>query len=105
MGKGPGVASQPTCSYILTMEDGYLEHLSLLRIGLSKQGKTWQGHEGRSPTFRRGEGTLYGHEFGQAPGVGDGQQGLPYCSPCCHKESDTTDPLNSLNTFAFASRI
>ena len=41
------------------MEDGYLEHLSLLRIGLSKQGKTWQGHEGRSPTFRRGEGTQW----------------------------------------------
>ena len=41
------------------MEDGYLEHLSLLRIGLSKQDKTWQGREGRSPTFRRGEGTQW----------------------------------------------
>ena len=31
---------------------------------------------------------LNGHEFEQAPGVGDGQGGLVYCSPCGHKESD-----------------
>ena len=24
---------------------------------------------------------LYGHEFEQAPGVGDGQGGLAFCSP------------------------
>ena len=41
------------------MEDGYLEHRSLLRIGLSKQGKTWQGSEDCSPTFRRREGTQW----------------------------------------------
>ena len=32
-----------------------------------------------------------GHEFGQTPGVGDGQGGLAYCSPWGHKESDTTE--------------
>ena len=35
-----------------------------------------------------------GHEFGQTPGVGDGQGGLAYCSPWGHKESDTTEWLN-----------
>ena len=29
---------------------------------------------------------LDGHEFGQAPGVGDGQGGLLCCSPWGHKE-------------------
>ena len=31
---------------------------------------------------------LNGHEFEQAPGVGDGQGRLACCSPWCHKESD-----------------
>ena len=34
---------------------------------------------------------LDGHEFEQAPGVGDGQGSLAYCS---HKESDMTERLN-----------
>ena len=34
---------------------------------------------------------LDGHEFEQAPGVGDGQGGLVCCSPWGHKESDTTE--------------
>ena len=37
---------------------------------------------------------LNGHEFEQAPGVGDGQGGLAYCSPWGHTESDTTEGLN-----------
>ena len=32
-----------------------------------------------------------GHEFGKAPGTGDGQGGLVCCSPWGHKESDTTE--------------
>ena len=35
------------------------------------------------------------HEFEQAPGVGDGQGFLACCSPWGHKESDTTEQLNS----------
>ena len=35
-----------------------------------------------------------GHEFEQAPGVGDGQGGLACCSPWGHKELDTTEQLN-----------
>ena len=37
---------------------------------------------------------LDGHEFEQAPGVGDGQGGLACCSSRGCKESDMTEPLN-----------
>ena len=36
---------------------------------------------------------LHGHEFEQAPGVGDGQ-GLACCSPQGRKESYMTEQLN-----------
>ena len=39
-------------------------------------------------------GQLNGHEFEQAPGVGDGQQGLACSKPWGHKESHTTERLN-----------
>ena len=39
---------------------------------------------------------LDGHEFEQAPGVGDGQGSLACCSPQGRKESDTTDQLNQI---------
>ena len=34
---------------------------------------------------------LNGHEFGQAPGVGDGQGGLACCSSQGRKEPDMTE--------------
>ena len=37
---------------------------------------------------------LDGHEFEQAPGVGDGQENLMCCSPWGCKESETTERLN-----------
>ena len=37
---------------------------------------------------------LDGHEFEQAPGVGDVQWSLACCSPCSCKESNTTERLN-----------
>ena len=37
---------------------------------------------------------LHGHEFEQAPGVGDGQGSLAYCSPWGHKDMDTNEWLN-----------
>ena len=37
---------------------------------------------------------LDGHEFEQAPGVGDGQGSLVWYSPWGHKESDMTERLN-----------
>ena len=40
---------------------------------------------------------LDGHEFGQAPGVGDGQGSLACCSPWGHRELDTTERRNESN--------
>ena len=37
---------------------------------------------------------LNGHEFEQAPGVGDGWGSLVCCSPWDRKEPDTTEQLN-----------
>ena len=37
---------------------------------------------------------LDGHEFEQAPGVGNGQESLACCNLWGHKESDVTEPLN-----------
>ena len=38
---------------------------------------------------------VYGHEFEQAPGDGEGQGSLASYSPWGHKESDMTKQLNS----------
>ena len=38
-----------------------------------------------------------GHEFEQAPGVGDGQGGLEFFSPRGHKELERTEQLNNNN--------
>ena len=48
---------------------------------------------------------LDGHEFEQAPVVGDGQGSLVCCSPWGHKESDTTDQLNNSNNNRWTSRL
>ena len=37
---------------------------------------------------------LDGHEYEEAPGVGDGQGGLACYNSWRHKESDTTEQLN-----------
>ena len=37
---------------------------------------------------------LDGHEFEQAPGVGDGKRGLACCGPRGCRELDTTERLN-----------
>ena len=37
---------------------------------------------------------LNGHDFEEAPEVGDGQGSLVCCSPWGHKESDMTEQLN-----------
>ena len=41
---------------------------------------------------------LNGHEFEQAPGDGEGQGSLAFCSPWGHKELDTTEQLNNILT-------
>ena len=39
---------------------------------------------------------LYGHEFKQAPGDGEGQGSLVCCNPWGHRELDMTEGLNNI---------
>ena len=58
----------------------------------SDAGKDW-GQEEKGTTKDetvRWHHWLGGHEFEQAPGVGDGQEGLVSCGSWSHKESDMT---------------
>ena len=59
-------------------------------------GKDW-GREEKGTTEKEMVGWHHrpdGCEFEQTLGVGDGQGSLACCSPGCHKELDTTEPLN-----------
>ena len=59
-------------------------------------GKDWRQEKGTTGDEMVGwHHWLDGNEFGQAPGLGDGQGGPICCSPWGCKESDTTEPLNS----------
>ena len=54
-------------------------------------GKDWRQEEEMTEDEMVGwHHWLDGHEFEQAPGVGDGQGGLACCSPWGHNESDMT---------------
>ena len=59
-------------------------------------GKDWRQEEkGMTEDEMVGWHHRYdGHEFEEAPGVGDGQGSLACCSPWGCKESDTTEQLN-----------
>ena len=53
-------------------------------------GKDWSQEKGTTEDEMAGwHHRLNGHEFEQALGVGDGQGSLAFCSPWCHKESDS----------------
>ena len=54
------------------------------------EGRRRRGLQGMAMRWLDGV-TLYGHEFEQAPGVGDGEGNLECCSPWGHKESDRTE--------------
>ena len=61
-------------------------------------GKDWRQENGTIEDEMVGRHhRLDGHEFEQAPGVGDGQGSLACCDSWGHKESDTTERLNWLN--------
>ena len=48
---------------------------------------------------------LDGHEFEQAPGVGDGQESLACCSPWGRKQSDRTERLNGTESYWTSSHV
>ena len=53
------------------------------------------GQEGREERPGEvGSVQIYGHEFEEAPRVGDGKGSLACCSPWDHKQSDMRDRLN-----------
>ena len=58
-------------------------------------GEEWgQEEKGTTEEMIGWHDQLNGHEFEQAPGVGDGQGGLACCNSWGRKESDTTEWLN-----------
>ena len=59
-------------------------------------GKDWRQEEKGTTVGEmiRWHHRLTGHEFGQTPGVGDGQGGLACCGSWAHKESDRTEWLS-----------
>ena len=65
-------------------------------------GKDWGQNEKRT-TEDEMAGQLDGitdsmdKNLGKLPGGGEGQEGLTYCNPWGHKDSDTTEQLNNNN--------
>ena len=59
-------------------------------------GKDWKQEEKRmtEDDMAGCHHQLYGHEFEQTLGDGDGQGSLGSCNPWGHKELDTTEQLN-----------
>ena len=75
----------------------------LIRIDLDA-GKNWRQEE-KGTTEDEIVGWhhwLSGHEFEQAPGVGDGQGGLACCCPWGHKESSPTPQFKTLSSSVFS---
>ena len=82
---------------MLKLKFQYFGHLMQRTDSLEKTGMLGK-IEGRR---RRGQQRMVGwyhrlggHEFEQAPGVGNGQGSLVCCSPWGCKELDTTERLN-----------
>ena len=62
----------------------------------SDAGKDWRQEEKRTTEDEmvKKHHQLNGHEFDQAPRVGDGKGSVACCTPRGHKESDMTERLN-----------
>ena len=92
----PGISLE---GMMLKLKLQYFGHLMQRVDSLEKDsdaGMDW-GQEEKGTTEDEMAGwhhRLDGHEFEQAPGVGDGQGGLSCCSQWGCKESDTAEQLN-----------
>ena len=67
--------------------DSFEKTLMLGKIE-GRRKREWQAWDGWMAS------SIYGHEFEQTLGVGDGQEGLACCGPWGHKELDMTEWLN-----------
>ena len=63
---------------------------------VNRRSQTWNS-QGKENDMVGWHHQLSGHEFEQAPGDGEGQGSLAYCSQCSHIESDMTKLVNSSN--------
>ena len=79
---------------ILKQKLQYFGHLNGRTDSLEKtlmlgkiEGRRKRGQQG----IRWLDGIIYGHEFEQAPAVGDGQGSLACCNPWDRKELDMTE--------------
>ena len=81
---------------MLKLKLQYFGHLKNWLIGKDPDaGKDWRQEKGTTEDeMVRWHHRSDGHEFEQAPGVGDGHGSLACCSPRGHKESHTTERLN-----------
>jgi len=85
-----------SCGHLMWRTDSLEKTLMLGKIEGEEKGEK-KGQEEKGTTEDEMVGwhhRLDGHEFEQAPGVGDGQRSLVCCSPWGPKELDTTERLN-----------
>ena len=89
IGKTDAEAETPIFGHLIQRTDSLVKTLMLA-------GRDWRQEENRMTEDEQvgWHHRLYGHEFEQAPGVGDGQGSLVCCSPWGHKESDMTEQLD-----------
>ena len=99
----------PGCSLeglMLKRKLQYFGHLMWRTESLEKDpdaGKDWRQEKGTTKVEKVGcHHWVNGHEFEQAPAVGDGQASLACCCPQGHKESNTTEQLNWLTDSSFS---
>ena len=86
---------------MLKLKLQYFGHLMLRTDSFEKTlmlGKIEGGRRrGREDEMVGWHHRLNGHEFEQALRVGDGQEGLAYCSPWCCRELDMTKDWTGLD--------
>ena len=86
---------------------GHLIYRTDTLVKTLSAGKGWRQEEkGMTENEMAGwHQQLYAHEFEQAPGDGDGQGSLAYCSPWGLKESDKTERLNWTDWYIFIINV
>ena len=101
----PGI---PLEGMMLKLKLQYFGHLmgrtESSSVGKDPDARNYWGQEEKGTTEDKMVGRhhwLDGHEFEQAPRIGDGQGSLACCSPCGRKELDTTVGLNWTENMCF----